>query len=324
MSMNRPFPINATLTAIAIGYRNSAASLIYDKVLPAVPVYSEKFNWLSFPIAEAFTVPELQVGRTSQPGQVSFTAEDNEGRIKHYGLDDVIPITDIDEAKEARERKASTFDPEGNAVEGLTSLVQLGREVRAAKVVQDANNYDAARRVVLAGNQQFNDFANSDPFEVMNDCMRKPLIYRANTISMGEDVWEKIKRHPRLIKAVKGGLAEDGAINRQQFAELMEIKPENLLIGAGMVNVAAKGQPVDLRYAWGKSIQFLHIDMSKKNATDNVLTWGFTAENGKRMAGTIINPNVGIKGGLQIRVAEMVEEIVCAKSLGCIIQNAIA
>jgi hypothetical protein len=324
MSMNRPFPINATLTAIAIGYRNPSASLIYDKVLPAVPVYTEKFGWLSFPIEEAFTVPELQVGRTSQPGKVSFTAEDNEGRVKHYGLDDLIPITDIDEAAAARARKVSTFDPEANSVEGLTSLIQLGREVRAAKVVQDPNNYDAARRVVLAGNQQFNDFANSDPFEVMNACMRKPLIYRANTIAMSEDVWETIKRHPKLLKAVKGGLAEEGAINRQQFAELMEIKPENLLIGAGMVNVATKGQPVDLRYAWGKSIQFLHIDPAKKDATDNVLTWGFTAENGKRMAGTILNPNVGIKGGNQLRVAEMVEEIVCAKSLGCIIQNAIA
>lgn len=176
---------------------------------------------------------------------------------------------------------------------------------------------------MVAGSDQFSDYASSDPFEVMNDCMRKPLIYRANTIAMGEYVWEKLKCHPRLIKAIKGGLAEDGSITRQQFADLMEIELKSLLIGASMVNMAAKGQTVDLRQVWGKSIQFLHINTSKQSANDGVMTWGFTAALGGRLSGSIPAPNVGIKGGVQLRVGEMVEEVVCAKSLGAIIQNAV-
>lgn len=323
MSINRPFPTSATLTAIAVGYRNKAAEMLHTKVLPSVPVMSERFSWLSFPIAEAFTVPEMQVGRKSQPGQVEFSSEEHEGSVKHYGLDDLIPITDIDEARKAREAGRSRYNPEGAAVEGLTNLVLLGREIRAAGVVQSPNNYDADRRLALAGGDKFSDFANSDPFEVLNAGMTKPLVYRANTVAMGQEVWEVIKRHPKLLKAAKGGLAEEGAISRAQLAELLEIEPQNLLIGTSMVNLARKGQSVNLAKVWGNSIQMLYIDTAKGSAMDNVLTWGFTAEHETRIAGSIPAPNVGLKGGMQLRVGEMVEEVVCAKSLGYLIQDVI-
>lgn len=321
--MNRPFPTSSTLTAIAIGYQNKAAEMLHQRVLPAVPVNSERFSWLSFPIEQAFTVPELRVGRKSSPAQVEFNAVENEGTVKHYGLDDVIPITDIDEARTARLHKRSSYDPEGAAVEGLTRLVLLGREIRAAEVVQDPENYDAARRLALAGTDKFSDFANSDPFGVLNAGMTKPLVYRANTVAMGQEVWETIKRHPKLIKAAKGGLAEDGAITRAQFADLMEIEHNRLLVGVSMVNAANKGQPVNLVKVWGNSIQMLYIDEAKSSPEDNNLTWGFTAEYETRIAGSIPAPNVGIKGGMRVRVGEMVDEVVCAKSLGYIIQNVI-
>lgn len=323
MTTNRPFPTDPVLTAIAIGYRNDPSEMIHTKVLPGVPVTSRRFSWLTFPIEEAFTVPELAVGRLGQPGQVSFTAKEEEGSTSDYGLDDVIPITDIDEAAAARRANTSTYDPENAAVEGITRLVLLGREVRASKIVQNPDNYDAARRLALAGTDKLSDFANSDPYGVLNAAMTKPLVYRANTVSMGMEVWEVIKRHPKLIKAVKGGLAEDGAISRAQLAELLEIRPEDLLIGAAMVNIAAKGQAVNLARVWGKSIQCHYVDPRKKSAMDNILTWGFTAEQETRIAGSIPAPNVGIKGGKQVRVGEMVKEVVCAKSLGYIIQNAI-
>jgi len=225
MTITRPFPVSKTLTAIAIGYRNDAAEMLHTKILPSVPVASERFGWLSFPLAQAFTVPELRVGRKSAPGQVEFSADENEGAVKHYGLDDVIPITDIEAAARSRREMGSRYDPESAATEGLTRLILLGRELRAATVVQNADNYDAPRRIALSGTDVLSDFVNSDPYEVLNDAMTKPLAYRANTVSMGMAVWEKIKRHPKLIKAVKGGLAEDGAITRQQLADLLETRP---------------------------------------------------------------------------------------------------
>ena len=126
-----------------------------------------------------------------------------------------------------------------------------------------------------------------------------------------------------MIKAVKGGLTEDGAINKQQFADLFELDVNNVLIGISMVNTAKKGRPVTLEKVWGNSLQFQFIDTSKQTATDNILTWGFTAELESRVAGTHEDPNIGLMGGRMIRVGERVNEVVCAKSLGYIVENVI-
>ncbi|MDD9330825.1 MAG: capsid protein, partial [Bartonella sp.] len=84
--MNRPFPIDPTLTAIAIGYRNPAGSLIGDRVLPRVSVLSEVFKYSEFPLAENFTVPELEIGRKGRPNVVEFSAFEREASVKDYGL----------------------------------------------------------------------------------------------------------------------------------------------------------------------------------------------------------------------------------------------
>lgn len=321
---NRPFPISSTLTAISIGYRNPLSSLIATQVLPEVEVLGDVFKWSEFPLAEAFTVPDLEVGRLGRPGQVEFTARDREDSVRTYGIDDPIPYSDVREAAKARAEKRSKFDPESAATEGMTNLIQLGRELRVAQVVQAAANYDADRRIVLAGGDQFSDFANSDPFEIIDEGMDKTLVYRPNTVAMGQPVWSKLKRHPKLIKAVKGGLTEDGAITRQQFADLIEIDVSRLLIGAAQVNLARKGQNVNLARVWGKSISLLYIDPTKQQADGSVISWGFTAVNGGRIAGSIEDKDIGLEGGKRVRVGEKTREVVCAKSVGYLIQNAVA
>jgi hypothetical protein len=323
-NVNRPFPLDPTLTAIAIGYRNPAATLLYSRVLPTVEVMSEQFKWTEFPLDEGFTVPELEVGRKGRVNQVEFTATEKDSSTKDYGLDDAIPYSDIQAAARARAEKRSNIDPRNMAVEGLTNLIELGREVRAAQIVQDANNYDADKKIALVGTDKFSDYDNSDPYGVIDEGMDKTLVYRPNHIVMGQPVWSKIKRHPKMIKAVKGGLTEDGAITKAQFAELFELPPENVLIGMAQVNLSRKGQNVALSRVWGKSIQLLYLDPSKRQADGSVITWGFTAELGGRISGSIEDKDIGLEGGERIRVGEKVRELVAAKSVGYQIQGAVA
>lgn len=322
--MTRPFPVDATLTAIAIGYRNPAAKLIGRRVLPPLAVLSERFKWNEYPLAEGFTLPETRVGRKGQPNQVEFTATEKDGSIVDYGLDDPIPYSDIQEAATARAEQRSHFDPEAAAAAGLTNYIELAREVRAAALVQDSNNYAAGRKVTLAGNSQFSDFVNSDPYAVIDAGFDGTLVYRPNVAVMGSSVWSVIKRHPKLIKAVKGGLTDTGAITRAQFAELFELDPNNVLIGEAFLNTAKKGQNVLLDRVWGKSIQLLYVDPSKQTTTDGVITWGFTAELGGKVAGSIEDKDIGLQGGKRVRVGERVREFVAAKDVGYQINAAVA
>lgn len=321
--MNRPFPIDPTLTAIAIGYRNPAHTLIAKRALPPLPVLQESFKWSEYPLAEGFTVPDTKVGRKSRPNQVEFTVTEKDASVEDYGLDDPIPYSDIQAAARARAEKRSTFDPRASAVEGLTNIIELDREVRVAATVQDANNFAADKKIALVGTDKFSDAANSDPYGVIDDGFNKTLVYRPNTIVMGHSVWTVLKRHPRLIKAVKGGLTEEGAITRQQFADLFEIKPENLLIGEALLNTAKKGQNPVLSRVWGNSIELLYLDPSKRTSNDATITWGFTAELGTRVSGSIEDKDIGLQGGERVRVGERVKELVVAKDVGYLIQNPI-
>jgi hypothetical protein len=323
MAPNRPFVVSPILTAIAVGYRNPAHALIADRVLPRVAVQQEVFKWTSFPLGEAFTLPETEVGRRGRPAQMEFTGIEETAATSDYGLDSDIPYTDIDAADRAREAGLGNVDPEKLAATQLSNIVELAREIRAAAVVQNAANYSAARKVTLAGGDQLSVYATSDPYGVIDTAMNGTLVYRPNTISMGRVVWNVIKRHPKLIKAVKNDNGE-GAITKQQFADLFEIDVERLLIGEGWLNTAKKGQAVNLQQVWGKSIQCTYIDPSKGSADDPTITWGFTAQLGTKIAGSGEDPHIGIKGGKFVRVGEQVKELVAAKDTGYQIGGAIA
>lgn len=322
--MTRPFVVDPILTAISVGFRNPAQALIADRILPRVDVYQEAFKWTEYPLGESFSVPDTTVGRRGQPPVLEFTGQERQGAVTDQGLDSDIPYTDIDAAARARAAGLSVVDPEKRVTVELTSLVQLRREARVAAIVQDPANYSAGRKVTLAGNDQFSAYATSDPYGVIDQAMGSTLVYRPNTIAMGRPTWDIVKRHPRLIKAIKGGLTEDGAIRREQFADLFEIDPERLLIGEGWINTAKKGQPVSLQRIWGKSIQCLYIDPMKGSVDDSTISWGMTAQLGGKIAGSWDDPKIGIKGGKWVRVGEQVNELVVAKDVGYQIGGAIS
>ncbi|MBK5957398.1 capsid protein [Rhodoplanes elegans] len=320
MAPNRPFPVNPALTAIAVGYRNPAQTLIADDVLPRVPVGSESFKWTEYPLAEGFTVPETKVGRMGQPNRVEFTGTEKDGSTEDHGLDDLIPISDINEAARQRAAGLGNYDPRARATEGLTDLLQLAREIRVAGIVHAAATYAAGRKVTLSGTSQFSDYTNSDPIGVIKAALEGTLVYRPNTLVLGHAVWSKLSSHPHLVNAVRGNLTNKGVITREEFAALFEVR--RVLVGESYVNTAKKGQAASLARVWGKHIACLYIDPAA--TTQRGITFGFTAQVGTRIAGSVQDPNIGLEGGERVRVGEKVRELIVAQDVGYFIENAVA
>lgn len=320
MAPNRPFVVDPVLTAIAIGYTNPAHTLIADQVLPRVPVLSEQFKWTEYPLEEGFTVPDSEVGRKGRVESVEFSGTERDSSTTDYGLESPIPNSDITAAAAARAQNRSIYDPEARAAEGVTNLVQLGREIRVAGLIHNPNSYAASRRQTLSGTSQLSDYANSDPIGVLMAALDGTLVFRANTLVFGQPVWSKLRSHPKLVNAVKGNLTDQGVITRQQLADLLEIK--QVLVGEAFLNTAKKGQSATLSRVWGKHVAALHIDPAAN--TDNGITFGMTAQFGNRIAGRIEDPSIGLEGGVQIRVGEKVRELVVAQDVGFFIQNAVA
>lgn len=320
MSTARRFVSNAAMTAAAIGYKNADVSYIADQVLPRTPVATEKFKWLRYDDAEAFTSPEQRVGRKGRVNEVEFSASEQDGSVETYGLQTPIPKSDIDAAAAQRAQGLSTYDPRLRTTSMLTNLLMLGREIRVAAAVQASANFDAGNITTLAAAPDRFDVATGDPEAVINTRLSSVLMYRPNTCAMSREVWDKMRRHPGLVKKLKGSTQADGMITREEFASYFEIT--RLLIGEAYGNTAKPGQAMNLSRVWGKHISFLYLDSSV--GPEGGVTWGYSPVWGSKVAGTMPDEDIGLDGGEVIRVGERINELVVCKSAGALILNAIS
>jgi hypothetical protein len=308
--MNAPFPIQPELTAIAIGYRNTR--LIADSVLPRIPVGKQDFKYLVYNLADGYTVPDTKVGRKGRVNEVEFSATELTSSTEDFGLEDPIPQADIENAP-------VNYDPLGRGAEGITDLILLDREVRAAGIVFNAATYGASNKTTLAGTSQFSDFANSDPIAIIQGSL-DACIMRPNVMTIGRPAFSVLSRHPKLCKAIYGNNTDAGIVTAAQIAQLFEL--EELLVGEAFLNTSKKGQAVALSRVWGKHIALTYRD---KNATTRGrMSFGYTCQFGSRIAGAWEDKNIGLRGGQRVRVGESVKELICAPELGYFIQNAVA
>lgn len=313
-----PFVVSNELTAIAVMYTQS--NLIADAVLPRVPVSTEKFDYVKYPLAEGFTVPETLVGRRSAPNQVDFSGQVVTDSTQDHGLDSPVPNKDIAAWEKARAAGLTqAASPLARATKQVTSLVMTRREKRTADLVFDAAQYAAANKVTLSGTGQWSDYANSNPQGAVLTAF-DGMVMRPNVAVFGRAVWTYLSQHPKICKAIFGNNTDAGIVSRQAFASLFEL--EEVLVGEGWLNTAAKGQPVNMQRIWGKHASF--FNRNKEADTEFGVTFGLTAQFGDRVAGTIDDPDIGLDGGVRARSGERVKELITANDLAYLFTNAVA
>lgn len=307
----RPFPINPQLTAIAIAYKNPDVALIADLVLPRTPT-AQEFKYLKYDLAAGFTVPETRVGRKSLPNEVDLSCTEVLDKVLDYGLDDIVPNEDIEADNQG-------IDPLGTATAWLTNLVNLARELRVANLVFNTASYAAGQYTTLAGGSQWSDTVNSDPVAAIGDALDVPIM-RPNIATFGQQTWTKLRRHPKIVQAIKNTNQGAGMVSREEFAEFFEL--QEVLIGQGLANTAKRGQAASMQRVWGKHASFFYRDRAA--GPQQGVTFGMTAAWGKKIAGNIPEPKIGLTGSERVRAGERVKEIITAPDVGYFFQNAVA
>ncbi len=310
-----PFTIDPELTAIAIAYRNRA--LIADAVLPRVQAVGTKtFKYTLFPVGEIMTIPDTKVGRRGKPNVVEFSGTQAEASALDYGLEDEIPQDDIDQAAAAQ--NAALARPQDRATEYLTDLIALDREVRTAGVVFNAATYGAANKTQLGAGTQWSDPA-SDPVAAIEAAVEGVLM-RPNVAVFGQATWSAVRRHPKIVKAVNKTDGDTGLVSKEAFAEVFEL--EEVLVGGAFYNTAKKGQALQLARCWGKHAAFIHRNTLADR--ERGVTFGMTVPYGQRIAGQRPDPDIGLRGGVRVRVGESVKELITAADAAYFFQDAVA
>ncbi|MBF0309468.1 MAG: major capsid protein [Magnetococcales bacterium] len=304
-----PFPVQPELTAIAIGFRNRR--LVADQVMPRVVVGKTVFKWTLFNLVDGFTVPDTKVGRTSQPNQVEMGGSEQTGATEDFGLEDPIPLSDIEQAPPGRNLQM-------DAAQWLTNLVLLDREIRVAGKVFNTANYAAANIKDLAAGEKFSN-ADSDPLTLLTDAM-DAMIMRPNVMVIGRKAFSALARHPKIVKAYHGNDGGSGIVPAKFIADQFEL--EELVVGEAILNTAKKGKTPVLARAWGNHCALHYREIAAGQGKGP--TWGYTAQYGSRVSGSIKDDNIGLRGGVKVRVGESVAEVVSAPDLGYLLQNCIA
>jgi hypothetical protein len=312
------FPINSQLTTIAMMYRNPDYTFIADQVMPLIPV-AQKFKYTKYDQEQGYTVPDTKVGRKSQPNEVDFGGALVDSSTEDFGLDDVVPNEDV-EAWEAMDKPehGGPIDPRILSTQYLKGLIDLDREVRVAGIVFNSANYLGANVQALSGSSKWSDFANSNPLDALLAALDAPLL-RPDGVTFGQQVWTKVRQHPKLVQSVYGTAQTGGVITREQLAEKLEVK--FVRVGSAFINNARKGQAASMQRAWGNycALNFTGRDAAMAGQP----TWGFTGQFGTEIAGVIPEPKVGLSGSQRVRVGKRVREVISDPSLGFLFTNVV-
>jgi hypothetical protein len=313
------FDIHPQLTAVAVAYKNPQETYIADKILPRVPT-GEVFKWTKYSPEQGYTIPNTYVGPKSEPNMIDFQGTAVTDQTNDYGLEDLVTNREI-KAFEEMPKPASggPIPPMEISAMFLKGLIMVAREIRAAGLVFNAANYPAGNQATLSGTSQWSDQVNSNPVLAIRQAMDVPLI-RPKYMALGRQVWTMLSTHPKVLQGVFRTQQTGGVASIRAVADLLEL--DDIFVGDGFYNTAGRGQAPVYQRVWGKHA--LLFSSSPMSAMAGQPTFGFTAQFGDVIAGTLPAPEKGLRGGVRVRVGESVKEVLTAPDAAYFFQNAVA
>jgi len=238
--------IDVVLTGLSVGLTN--LGFVGDVLFPTVRVrkqsdlyyvFGDRSAWareaLDYraPGAEANEIPGLQLSTDTYFAQ-------------EHALQIGIPDEEV-------ENVDSPLSPFADGTELVTSRLLMGREFAIQAFVRDLNNYPAGMKVTLAGVNQWNDYANSNPISDIKTgrrAMHAQIFREPNLAVIPYQVMSQLEDHPDFIERIK--YSQAGVLTMDIIATMIGI-PRVIVPGLG-VNSANIGQTASIGYLWGKDV----------------------------------------------------------------------
>ena len=235
--------INAYLSEVARGYSNN--SFIAENLFPVIHSDLEKVDIFEFN-KEAFQVYDTERAIRANSNVIS-----PKGFKKHTTTltehDLAYPI-DYREEEEARKIKLQV-----HATNVVTQGLLLKLETQCAALAQDPSKYPATNKIALSGTSQFTH-KDSDPVGVIDDAkdaISRQIGQDPNTLVMGQEVWESLKRN----EALKGLIANstNKIVTLDLLKEFFEV--ENIVVGKTIYSNAND----QFERVWGNNIILAYV-----------------------------------------------------------------
>ena len=312
MATDLKYEINPELTGISLAYHNT--DYIADKILPRVAVAQTSFRYRKFADDAFINIADTEVGRKGMPNQLDVKSELLDASVKSHALEAEVPQEDIEELAAAGADEDLMQDNTTLVTDGLN----LAREVRTAEKLCNTANYNGNYKT-LSGDDQL-DKKTSSIIDVWKD-VKKHMLMAPTHMVVSDTYALYLQSHPEFLSMCKMYESDAKGLVPLEFIR-QQLGLKEILIGKAKVNAAKKGQTATIKDVWGRDLIFAYINPLAKPKQG--LTFGYTAEKGKREIQTFYDGRPGSHGVHYIKAVENVNEIIAATSCGMLIKDAFA
>ena len=247
--------IDAILTNISVAYMQKAENFIADKVFPIVPVDKKSNKYFTYDKNDWFRdeAQRRAPGTESAGGGYNLSTDT-------YSADVWAFHKDVDDQTLAN--ADSPLNPLREAAEFVTSRLLLRREVQFISDFMTTGVWATDVTGVSASattNQfiQWNDYANSDPIEDIEEAKAKILSttgYEGNTLVLGYEVFRQLKNHPDIVDRYK--YTTSSVITEEMMARLFGV--DRILVAKSVRATNNEGATGAYAFNFGKAACLLH------------------------------------------------------------------
>lgn len=246
------FQPNPALTRISVAWEQETeyASQI---LFPTLRVGEQTNRYRIYP-RKAFTPPPG--GTVRAPGAKANEIEgawewsEDSYFAEEHSLEEKVTPEERDENPEQNVDADVTSD--------LTEMLLLERELAAVTLATTAANYKSDHAVTLAGTDQLDDYANSDPIGVFRTAIRTfhdNMLRLPNVAIIPWKVMSYLEDHPNIIARYQ---AQGGVITAEQIAAVLGLP--RIVVPGGVYNSEVNPERTQsLSYMWGNNIIMAYV-----------------------------------------------------------------
>lgn len=258
--------VNALLSQMSVGYSNMATAYVADGACPPVYVMKKSDNYAVYNRGDFFADHGNEMVRApgTRAAQTGFgVTTNNTYSAINYAIGMLLPDELLANADEV-------FQLEQDATRLVTEIQMIRREREFASTAMTTSVW--ATDATLT---KWSDYGASDPLgdiATANRTVTQAIGRPANTMVMGQIVFDRLRFHPDIMELIKygGGPSNPAVITEQMLAGLFGVS--DFLVSRSQFRESQEGEALNLDPVLDDDVLLLYREPSPSRFTPSNLT----------------------------------------------------
>lgn len=249
--MPQPTPsdvhVNIPLTQISIAWLQDQREFVAEKVFPMVPVAKQSDRYYKYDRGNWFRAQAKKRPPAAESAGSGWTIDNT----PTYFADVYAIHKDVDD--QVRANQDSVLDVDREATEFVSRDLMLKKELVWAATYFTTGVWTGSSTGTDVTPATLWDAANSTPIEDLRAeliATKRRTGFRANKVTMGEEVWNVLQDHPDFLERIK--YTQTAIVSTGLLAAVLGV--DEVLIAGGVQDVSIEGAAEDMEFIFGKNV----------------------------------------------------------------------